>query len=454
MSYEYIGPTPGITNSWRYKITVKIVRDCTGILYNCINRNAEFYAECTATGTQLGPYSLDSIPYVSKLGGRVNTRGAKDISDLCTSLQSQCQGNGQVSIGYEMQTLVGYIDLPRCDSWKLTYQTCAVARNVVQNFTGGINMGMETFVNTDWRAYNNAQGEPDNSSPVLNAKLKPFISACIGQHVNYAIVAHDKDGDSLTYEPSCPWDTRGTVNRPRLFKMTPNVGYSCDTLIPGLIFDRNSGLLSFTAQTQGNFLVPYYINEYERCTGALKGRTYGEIQISIGSCTNQTPVDSSRIGNLSPGAFVNTSNQLEVCEGDLLVWEDTLSDPDVNDSLILLTNIADVLPGATITEIRSAQSNTVVARYSWRAQIGVGHIKRFFLRYADDNCDLPASIYRYYDIKVNQGAVAGEDTIICFGDTANLRSGGGFSYSWRVLSGDTIRPGINWFPVSLEKRIW
>ncbi|MBD80432.1 MAG: hypothetical protein CL840_16065 [Crocinitomicaceae bacterium] len=44
------------------------------------------------------------------------------------------------------------------------------------------------------------------------------------------------------------------------------------------------------------------------------------------------------------------------------------------------------------------------------------------------------------------GIFAGFDIKVCDGDTAFLNATGGSLYTWKRISGDSIKPGINWFP--------
>ena len=85
--YDYVGPTPGSTTPWRYKITVFPVRFCGGITHNCGPRREQVFAECTQSGARLGPINLTAVPYVPKPGERPNARGARDVSGVCTNKQ-------------------------------------------------------------------------------------------------------------------------------------------------------------------------------------------------------------------------------------------------------------------------------------------------------------------------------------------------------------------------------
>ncbi|MDE0770712.1 MAG: hypothetical protein OSB25_00735, partial [Salibacteraceae bacterium] len=404
--YDYVGPTPGSTTSWRYKIRVSIVRDCRGISVSCGGNPNVIYAECTQTGAQLGPITLTAMPYIPKPGDRNNPRGAKDVSDLCSRTQSRCEGNTVALSGYEVYFYEAFIDLPRCNSWRITHQTCTNARNAVRNYTGGYNVGLETFINTAWSPRTNPGGAPANSAPVFADEAKPFPSVCVGQDVFYGIGTYDGDGDSLRFVACCPWASNSSNGRPNLARMSPNgTGVTCARAVPGLILDAATGLLSFTAQAQGAYIVAFYVEEYERCTGILKGKTYREIQFRVESCSvNSIPEDKSGISNMTGRATLLSSYKIEVCNGDLITWDDTLSDADKGDSIYVETNMNRSMPNATMTIIPTGQRNVIVVRFKWRAVMGNDPIKSFFISFSDDKCDVPGSGFSVFELDVKPSA--------------------------------------------------
>ena len=447
--YDYVGPTPGSTTSWRYKITVFAFRYCGAgntATYSCGNRSEEVYARCSQTGAQLGPIQLTAVPYVAKPGDRPNARGAKDVSDVCSRSQTGCEVRGGVN-GYELFIWEGTVDLPRCNSWRFTYKSCTCCRNALANFNGPGNTGLETFINTAWSPRTNPGGAPANSAPQFADEAKPFPSVCVGQDVFYGIGTYDGDGDSLRFIPVCPWATNGSGGRPALIKMTPRItGVSCTRAIPGLVMDPATGLISFTPTTQGSFVVAFYVEEYERCTGILKGKTYREVQFQVASCTNKVPVDKSGISNITGRATLLSSYKMEVCNGDLITWEDTIEDPDRGDTLQVQSNLLRVMPNAKMEIISIGKRNSIVVRFTWRAVMGADPIKSFFMTYTDNKCNIPGSGFSVFELDVKPSAALDPDKYVCKGDTAFLTGYGSNTFKWTSLFGDPLIPGVNWFP--------
>ena len=449
MRYDYVGPDPQTSGNYLYKIRVLAYRYCGSgntATYGCpVNQPEEVYLECGTTGAKIGPVRLSAKTYVPTPGERPNPRGAKDISSICSRKQSGCETRGGVN-GYEAFFWEGNISVPRCGNWRVTYKSCTCCRNGVGNFTGLGNTGLELFINTNWSPGGSSGAPPANSGPVYYHEDQPFPSVCVGQKVSFAAGAYDKDGDSLFYEMTCPWATSGVGGRPVLTPMiVRGTGISCASPIPGFVLDSLTGFMTFTPTTTGSYIAAYYVYEYEACTGIIKGKTYREVQFQVATCINKPPLANRRIGNLTGNAFINNKDEIEVCEGQLISWDDTLSDPDLNDTLYLTSNVSTILPGVSMNVISTGKKNSSIARFTWRAKAGSQLRKQYFLRLSDDKCDIPGIADHLFKVKVNIGVSAGPDLNVCLGDTAKIRIADGYNYRWVSISGDPIVAGVNWF---------
>ncbi|MGB0403436.1 MAG: gliding motility-associated C-terminal domain-containing protein [Salibacteraceae bacterium] len=452
--YDYIGlgSTPG---TYKYKVSATVIRYCRGIQYStaALAREA-FWFRCASTGTTLGPFTATLVPYVPKPGERSNARGAKDISDVCRSTQTSCElSSSSGAKGYEAFTVEYTIDLPRCNSWEVRLVTEDCCRNGVQNFTTSPgNVGLETNINTAWSPWTNPGGAPANSAPIFADEAKPMPSACTGQNVFYGVGTVDADGDSLRFALTCPWSaSRGsssaTLGNPfvNMVNNAPISPYTCAKPIDNLVLDSATGLISFRTNVSNQYIVAFYVYEYERCTGILKGKTYREVQFTVDPCSNNVPRDISGIANLQGNAQKLGKYSLEVCEGEIISWEDTIYDSDVLDTLYFASNVDSVLEGVTFTQ-QSLARNKALIKFSWRAKLAEGQYKTFFVAFDDDRCDFPGNGYSIFEIIVRPAASAGPDQYVCKGDTSRLDALGGSSFVWHVISGDPIVNGVNWFP--------
>ncbi|MGB0403229.1 MAG: T9SS type A sorting domain-containing protein [Salibacteraceae bacterium] len=452
--YDYIG-VGATSGTYKYKVSATVIRYCRGIAYSTTQLAQEaFWFKCAATGTTLGPFTASLVPYVSKPGERTNARGARDISDVCRSTQTACElSSVSGAKGYEAFIVEYTIDLPRCNSWEVRLVTNDCCRNPAGNCgTSPGNVGLETNINTGWSPWNDSSAAPENSAPAFADAVKPMPSACTGQNVFYGVGSVDPDGDSLRYELTCPWGANagsGGANSSNPFntmvKLTPIAPYSCTKPIDNFVLDSATGMMSFRTNVSSQYIVAFYVYEYERCTGILKGKTYREIQFTVDPCSNNVPKDISGISNLQGNAQKLGKYSLEVCEGEVISWEDTIYDKDVLDTLFFASNVDSILEGVTFTT-QSLARNSALIKFSWRAKLAEGQYKTFFVAFDDDRCDFPGNGYSVFDIKVNPSADTGPDQFICNGDTAKLDALGGEHFTWHVISGDPIINGVNWFP--------
>src|SRR5690606_23943098 len=61
----------------------------------------------------------------------------------------------------------------------------------------------------------------------------------------------------------------------------------------------------------------------------------------------------------------------------------------------------------------------------------------------DDACPISASQYYTYDITVFDQPYAGLDQTICGPQWADLQASNGAGYTWSVISGEAMNPGVN-----------
>jgi len=416
IQYSYTGPgtTPG---THKYEIRVGIYRWCAGA--NIAGTTQTITAKCTATGaTQT--FNIPVYTYVSKPGERPANQGKRDVSDLCRSKISRCHSTSGAA-GFEELIFKGTITLGSCNSWEITSKTNKSASSF--NSTG-----QETL-----RAIFNTNAYPVNSGPLYPNENKPLTNACLGQDIIYAIEAFDPDDDSLVYEMICP--ARSSIP-----------GYKCATGLSGLKLDSLTGKISLSNPTTvGQFFISFWVKEYDRCNGNLKGQTERGILLSIRTCTNKIPKDISGISNLKGNATQTGRYSIVVCQGEKISWSDTIFDPDQNDSIHLRSNIGKALPGARMSTTYLSR-NKVVVTFNWLAGYTKSRDRILYLVFDDNRCDFPGNSASVFIIKNNVAAYAGPDQTVCKGDSVRLSGTGGRLYTWRTISGDSLISGINWFP--------
>jgi len=450
MRYDYVGNDPNLAGNYLYKITKSTYRRCNGIALNCGVNQDRIYLECSATGAKLGPIYLQNTAYIPKPGERLNANGARDISTVCALKQTNCQ-SPTGTFGNEEYFSEAIVSLPSCQVWRVYGTICQAGGNSgYSNFYGTGGIAAEVYINTNWFPSSTVNGAPANSGAHLYNDNRPFINVCVGQKAAFAAGGYDSEGDSLTYESICPLTTSGGTSA--YTHLLPRMGISCTKPIPGFNLDSLSGLMTFTPSIVGTYLVGYYISEYEQCTGILKGRTYREIVFNVGTCTNNLPLANNDIGNIKGRATLLAWDHLEVCEGGVISWEDTLSDPNFGNTIKIESNIAEVFPGGTMKLLRLSSSK-VVAQYSCKAIKGTNGRKFIYTGITDDICDFPGITDHMMQVHVMPSTHSIYNEKVCAGDTMLLEGGGGERYIWRSISGDSIKPGINWFSQDTFNRV-
>jgi gliding motility-associated-like protein len=282
-------------------------------------------------------------------------------------------------------------------------------------------MSVETWFDT--------QNFPLNSAPAFADEVKPIPSACVGKEVKYGIGTIDGDGDSLRFELSCAMSSVGTCG-------TYRPGFSATAPADSFSMDSSTGLIRFVPKSVGKRVVAFWVKEYERCTGTWKAQTLRDVQFRVDACNNNIPKDISGVSNVKNAAKLGPY-KIQVCNGEVLQFEDTIYDRDVNDTLMFYSNYDKVLPGSKMDIIRLAKNKAVV-RYTWKASIGKNPVKIFFVVFNDDRCNYPGNGFSVFEIEVKNSTNAGADITVCRGDTAFFSATGGKRYVWESLWGDSL----------------
>jgi gliding motility-associated-like protein len=400
MNYTWVGPGANT-----YLITLNLFRDCTGITMSTSET-------VTATSTCGGSVSITV---------NLTNPGGTEISQLCDNQLSTC--NNGTYPGMQLYTYQAVVDLsPACNTWNLSWSTCC------RNNT--INVPTSSSDDIYIQATMNSVTAPQNNSPAFTSQPIPYV--CINQPVNYNYGVVEPDGDSITYQFSSGYIFGGAT-------LTYAGGYSGGTPIPGISIDPVTGNINFTPTVLGNFIVVVQVNEYND-QGQLMSTTMRDIQFVVLNCTNQQPdINSGQIANVIGNANLTGPNQIELCEGNTFSFTAVYTDPDVNDTLSITTNLGTVLTNATYT---TSGTNPFTVVYSWTVPPGAaGANTTFVATITDGNCPILGLQSYVYDINVLDRTLVGPDQTICGTQVAPLNASGGNIFTWYDLAGNLIPVG-------------
>lgn len=401
------------------------------ITYNSLGNNVyqinlKLYWDCT---DGFDPGDPQTVNLSSTCGSNLTLSlaqtnpGGTDISQLCSSALSTCSGG--TTPGMNMNEYSDTITLPPCDTWTISWNSCC-RNQVISNLVTPDNFGMYA------EAILNSVTSPTNNSPYFTSQPLPFL--CVNQAICYNFGVVEADGDSLYYSLIDAMDAGAVA-------LAYNPGYTATAPIPGITINPNTGQISFTPTTVGNFVVVVEIAEYTPA-GVLIGTVMRDIQFVVFNCGNQTVgCTDGTISSLTGTASQTGPYTLEMCEGSAFTFDITYNDPNAGDTLSIVSNLSIVLPGSTIT---TTGTNPLVATISWTAPAGTANTNTSFSITVKDNaCPVPGQQTFVYDINVLTRTLAGADQIICGTQTASLNATGGNTFTWNVISGPAMVVGTN-----------
>lgn len=184
----------------RYRVTLHIYRDCSGIL------PSPFTLECRSGGCNTT--ATVTAPFVQVGAATAGTQ-------YCATLTGICTGTGPTNS--EAYTYTADVTLPPAAHWVLS--TNQSARPSTTNLSSPNNFYLEATLNSLVPVAGTTGTAIVNNSPVASALPVAFIP--VHRSSNVSNSAFDVDGDSLTYSLESPLETCGT---PTAFAAYPQAG--------------------------------------------------------------------------------------------------------------------------------------------------------------------------------------------------------------------------------------
>lgn len=390
-----------------FLVTVNIFEDCGGAANVPNNISVYFYSNCDTFAT--------TCLLISNF----------EVSQLCGYELPNSTCNGGTLPGMNQKVYQRVVVLDSCDSWTISWGIAN--RNPSVNLDSA---GNTYFFNVT-ASINNAFAV-ENNSPIFNAQPIPYV--CANQMTNYSFGVTEQDGDSLVYSFTDPLG--GQEGNPILLDY--QLGYTVQQPIPGIIIDPSTGLLSFTPTSIGNFVVVIKVEEFRN--GILIGYVKRDIQFVVRACTNNIlPFLGGEITNLTGNAIQTGPYALEMCEGNTFNFTASFLDQDIGDTLAIISNIYNVLPGAIIT---FNGTNPLSANITWTATSGsFAQNNSFSLTVNDNACPIPGIQIFVYDINIVQSTyISPSNAVNCNYTGTQLTAIGGTNFIWYDINGIEIIP--------------
>ncbi|MCC6838872.1 MAG: gliding motility-associated C-terminal domain-containing protein [Flavobacteriales bacterium] len=385
----------------QYRITLVVYRDCAGV--------------------NLDPsYQLDVQSPCGTKTMTVSTPGGTEISQLCDLELPNSTCNGGPLPGIEQYIYTGTVTLPPCNHWMISW---------AENWRNG---AIANLVNPGNKSVfiaakiNNADGPCDNSAQFTNTAI-PYV--CAGYPISYSYGVYDGEGDSLAYTFISAMNA-GAVDLPYV---SPHTGQQP---IPGITLDAHSGQVNFTLNQVGNWVVVVRVDQYN-AEGEWIGAIMRDMQFIAYPCTNTPPDPATGTVSALAGEATQTGPRaIEICESGNFCFDAVIADPDAGDVLTATSNIAQNLPGATITY---SGTNPLTAHVCWTGIPGAAGFYPFIITANDGSCPIPALQTYVYAVQVLPGLLLATPDVLdesCAGNadgsaTVNVDVGTApFQYTW------------------------
>lgn len=349
----------------QYRITLVVYRDCAGVNLD-------------------GSYLLDILSPCGNKSVTVRTPGGTEISQLCNAELGNSTCNGGFLAGMQEYVYTGTVSLPPCDSWNISWNQ-RWRNDAIMNLVnpGDKNEYVEAELNN---SVNTCQ-----EAPRFTNNAVPYI--CMGYPINYSYGVYSPQGDSLVYSFVDAMNTGG-VSLPYVN------GYTGQEPITGITLDPHSGEVQFTLNQMGNWVVVVRVDRYDH-QGNWLGSVMRDMQFIAYPCTNEPPDPTTGLVSGLGGASIQTGPRaIEICESGDFCFDAVISDPNAGDVLTATSNIAQNLPGATMTY---SGTNPLTVHICWEGTPGTSGFFPFIITVSDGACPIPAFQTYVYSVHVLPG---------------------------------------------------
>ncbi|MBK8848295.1 MAG: T9SS type A sorting domain-containing protein [Bacteroidetes bacterium] len=389
----------------QYKISVAFFRDCLGILED--------------NGVLVRVKSVSKGFNQEFIAPKKSPPNGEIVTFTCPTGVPTCLGGTAVGIRRWVYEVT--VSLPdTAADWTFSWRECN-RNNAITTVinAGNFCMYIEAKLNNTIFSNNNA---PIFTNP-------PIALACIGQNFNYNQGSYDSEGDSLFYELINPKHT-ATANVPLnppftvISPMSSSTPFSLNSL---------TGALNFTPTQIEVGILASRVKEYRN--GILIGSVIRDFQFYTRPCPNNTaPVASGFNGT---NIYEDT-----ICAGTNACYFMNSIDPEVNQNVVMTSNVTSVIPGSTFTATNASRP---VGNFCWQTDTSdvrsTPHV--FTIRVVDEFCPDAAVQDFTYAIWVEDVKAAISKT----DETCNLIDGTatvvptnglpGYTYSYLWSNGQT-----------------
>ncbi|MBK8339207.1 MAG: hypothetical protein IPK99_04020 [Flavobacteriales bacterium] len=415
------------------------------ITYTCLGGNnyqftLTLFADCSAG---FPPQAAQTIALTSPCGNMqlvVNQSASTEVSQLCPQDLGNSTCNGGNLPGARQYTYTtAAVNLLPCDTWTASWsslnegQRNAAVLNLVN--PASQSMFFTTTVNT--------QAATCDNGPVVQSAPIPYV--CLNTPVSYSFGAVDPDGNTLAYALVSAQSAEGVVA-----PYTP--GFNASAPIPGIAMNTATGEVTFTPTQQGSYVVTVQVQQFDG-NGNLIGTMVRDMQFVVVPCAGTPPdPNAGTVTNLTGNAQANGAYDISLCGSGSFCFTAVYTDADAASSLLLESNIAQVLPGATVMV---SGSNPLSAIICWNGDPSISGTVPFTVTISDCSPGSLAILQNYtYSVTITPTSpmtltVSSDTTVQCTGQPATvalLNIAGGaapFTTTWTDAQSTLLSNALN-----------
>ena len=355
-----------------HEITLKLFRACSGSAM--VPQDLHLSNDCGVTFDVVGLLP-DSVV---------------EVSPLCPEQIANSTCNGGNLAGFELYIYKTTAYLSPCDSWTIHWAICCRSGSLNIQQTPGL--WIENIVS-------NAGGRC-NAAPVFIDNTIPLV--CAGQPVSYDASATDEEGNTLRYHFI---DARygAPVATPVLYSGS----YTGAEPSTGMAIDSITGRITFLTTLTGYIVTVVEVSQYDE-EGVLIGTVMRDFPFIVSACENIVPsISSGTFTSVTGPVTITGERTLLICSEAAFCASLSFTDSDLDQELTITSNIADILPGATLEVLGTNPAAVEVCWNTTGAQEGV---HQFTITATDDACPVEGFQQFVYTISFGSGGLAGEDT--------------------------------------------
>jgi len=444
----------------------EITWTCSGV--NTYNFQLVIYRDCNGNDILSNTLDLEVWGHSTVSTIQVTKTAIVDLSPPCTQvptgpIQLDCGiGTGGGNGGGAIQKIIFnsaptvLTGTPPAGGWSFTYDDWSRSWTLT-NINTPANYGI-TLSATMYQVNGNVTDCVDSSPQFAQ---DPYMLLCAGTDFEFNSNVFDPDGDELQFSWGTPLDHfSGNFNPPANPIPVPfNTGFSATNPTPDASFSAgnspaiinvNTGDISFTSNTLGEYVVKQKIDSYRN--GQLVSTVNREFQLVIINCASATVNTAPQI---TPPFNANTTFEVEFFAGDMIDFDIIINDNEIlqdgTPQTVTLTpsgnyfgtNLTDpnsgcdILPCATLNLppiISGVQG--VNTHFNWQTDcnhlIGLDGAQQqeqvfdFVLKAQDDFCSVPGLTYKTIRIKLKNSLDLPPANLHC----VNVLTNGDVELTW------------------------